>query len=266
MKHIKRALRLYRTFVVQHLKNLMEYKIDFLTGAVSFLFNQVINIMFLSIIFSQIPNLVGWSYEEIIFIYGFSLLPKGLDHLLTDNLWAVGWFIVRKGDFDKYLTRPINPLLHVMMENFQLDALGELLLGSVLMVSVWGKCGVSLSFVEWVLFIIIIILAALIYTALKIMTSALAFWMKQSGQIIQIVYMSNDFAKYPTTIYNGAIRTVITYILPFAFTAYYPALYFLTKQNPLFNLGGTVIASVVLLLISYKVWCMGLRAYESAGS
>ena len=74
MKHIKRALRLYRTFVVQHLKNLMEYKIDFLTGAVSFLFNQVINIMFLSIIFSQIPNLVGWSYEEIIFIYGFSHL------------------------------------------------------------------------------------------------------------------------------------------------------------------------------------------------
>ena len=68
-----RFLRLYKTFLVQNLKRLMEYRVDFLTGAVSFLINQITNIVFISIIFGQIPALHGFSYYEVIFIYGFSL-------------------------------------------------------------------------------------------------------------------------------------------------------------------------------------------------
>ena len=135
-----RFLRLYKTFVKQYFKQLMEYRVDFLTGAMSFLVNQITNILFISIIFSNIPNLAGWSYNEIIFIYGFSLLPKGIDHFTTDNLWKVAYFIVRKGDFDKYLTRPINPLVHVIIENFQFDALGEFITGIVLVVSAAYIC------------------------------------------------------------------------------------------------------------------------------
>ena len=29
-------------------------------------------------------------YKRQAFIYGFSLIPKGLDHLFFDNLWALG--------------------------------------------------------------------------------------------------------------------------------------------------------------------------------
>jgi ABC-2 type transport system permease protein len=81
-----------------------------------------------------------------------------------------------------------------------------------------------------------------------------------------MVYMTNDFSKYPTTIYNKFVRTFITYVVPFAFTAYYPASYFLTGENPLFCIGGTVVASVVLFTISVLIWNRGIKAYESAGS
>ena len=63
----------------------------------------------------------------------FPLIPKGLDHLFFDNLWALGQRLVRKGEFDKYLTRPINPLFHILVETFQIDALGELLVGGILL-------------------------------------------------------------------------------------------------------------------------------------
>ena len=39
--------------------------------------------------------------------------------------------------------------------------------------------------------------ATLIYTSLKIATASIAFWTKQSGAMIYIFYMFNDFAKYP---------------------------------------------------------------------
>ena len=50
-------------------------------------------------------------------------------HCNTDadrKRWSIGHFTVRKGDFDKYLTRSINTLFHVMVEKLQIDALGEL--------------------------------------------------------------------------------------------------------------------------------------------
>lgn len=266
MKTLRRMLRMHQIFIAQDLKKMMEYKIDFLTGAVSFLLGQAVNIAFLWIIFSQIPELKGWDYNEIIFIYGFSLLPKALDHLFCDNLWMVGYSIVAKGEFDKYLTRPINPLFTVIVERFQVDALGELIVGIALIASTIGKVSIEWSVINILLFLVVLPFATLIYTGIKIITSSLSFWIKRSGQITHVFYMVNDFAKYPTTIYNGFVRTVITYIIPFAFTAFYPASYFLTGENPLFNIGLTIVISCVLMAISIFVWNKGVSAYESAGS
>lgn len=263
---MKRFFRLYKTLVVQQIKRLMEYRIDFLTGAASFLVGQITNIVFISIIFSQIPHLQGFKYYEIIFIYGFSLIPKGLDHLLTDNLWKVSWFIVRKGAFDKYLTRPINPLLHVIMEEVQFDALGELLTGVVLMIIASLELGIDYTFGSVSLMLLAFVFGTVIYAAIKIAGAALALWIKSSGSILQIFYMTSDFAKYPVTIYSNFVKNIVTYIIPFAFTAYYPASYILRGANPWFCFGvGSAIATV-LLSLAILLWNRGLRAYESAGS
>ena len=58
MKELRRAMKMHRIFIVQELKRMMEYKGDFLTGVIGFLIVQVFNILFLTIIFSQIPNLM----------------------------------------------------------------------------------------------------------------------------------------------------------------------------------------------------------------
>ncbi|ESU88654.1 ABC-2 family transporter domain protein [Streptococcus pyogenes GA40884] len=43
-------------------------------------------------------------------------------------------------------------------------------------------------------------------------------------------------------------------------------LYFLTGQHLLFNIGGLVVVSLLVLALSLKLWKWGLDAYESAGS
>ncbi|MGN0537121.1 MAG: ABC-2 family transporter protein, partial [Acutalibacteraceae bacterium] len=89
---------------------------------------------------------------------------------------------------------------------------------------------------------------------------------KSSGYLIQMLYGMNEFAKYPTTIYSNVVKVIVTFIIPFAFTGYYPSLYFLTGENPLFNIGGTVLISLVFFGISLLIWNKGIKAYESAGS
>ena len=53
---------MHRIFIAQDLKKRMEYKLDFLTGALGFIVYQTVNLLFLWIIFSSIPQLEGFSY------------------------------------------------------------------------------------------------------------------------------------------------------------------------------------------------------------
>jgi ABC-2 type transport system permease protein len=261
---MRRIFRLERIFISQYLKQLIEYKGDFLVGLLGFLLEQALNILMISIIFTKVPELKGWSLQEVIFIYGFSLIPKGIDHLFFDNLWAVGQRLVRMGDFDKYMTRPINPLLYVLIEIFQVDAIGELLAGALLLGSSWNL--IHWDILKVILFIIVIPFATIIYTSLKIALSSFAFWMKQSGSLLYVFYQINDFSKYPLTIYNKSVKFIISFIIPFAFTAYYPAKYFMTGENPIFNIGMVIVVSLILLTGSLCLWNKGISAYESAGS
>lgn len=266
MKQVKRALRIHRIFMAQEFKRMMEYKGDFIVGIIGFLLVQLSNLLFLWIIFSRIPNLMGWSAGEVVFIYGLSLIPKGIDHFYFDNLWMVGFSLVRKGEFDKYLTRPVNTLFHVLTEKIQIDALGELVMGVALVCA--AVPGIE---VEWDVFRILAMLVmipftTLIFTGIKTITASVAFWTKRSGNVIFMFYSFNEFAKYPATIYNRLVQNVITYIIPFALTSYYPALYILKGEDPLFNLGMPVVAAAVLMSIGIFVWHRGIRAYESAGS
>ncbi|WP_205015669.1 ABC transporter permease [Streptococcus porcinus] len=261
---MKKLGRMHVIFIKQYLKQILEYKVDFVVGVLGVFLTQGLNLLFLNVLFQHIPSLAGWTFEQIAFIYGFSLIPKGIDHLFFDNLWALGQRLVLKGEFDKYLTRPISPLFHVMVETFQVDALGELLIGILLLVTSFGT--IAWSVPKVFLFILIIPFATLIYTSLKIATASISFWTKQSGAITYIFYMFNDFAKYPISIYHSFLKWVISFIIPFAFTAYYPASYFLTGENGLFNVGGVVLISLLVFAISIKLWNLGIDAYESAGS
>ena len=253
-------------FAALHLKKLMEYKVDFVIGAVGFLVEQVINIAFLTIVFGRVEKLQGWGYYEVLFIYGFSLFPNGLDHLLFDNIWNVAYWLVRKGEFDKYLTRPINTLLIVTVEEFQVDSFGKLIVGIALIVTSLRHITLPFVWYDIPLAMIAILFGMLIYASIKTIFGSIAFWTKRSGHILEVAYNLNQFSQYPVSIYSRAVRGAVTYIIPFALTSYYPASYLLRHTQPVFSILAPVVAAVVLMTVALIVWHKGLDAYESAGS
>ena len=80
-------IKLYVKFLKQYIKTLMEYRIDFILGLIGFVLVQLAGIVFIKLIFNVIPTLDGWSFYEILFIYGFAQIPRGIDHIFTDYLW-----------------------------------------------------------------------------------------------------------------------------------------------------------------------------------
>ena len=268
MRTVKRYLRLYKALISQFFKVVMQSKVDFLMGLFGFFFTQISGILFLYLVFEQIPSLQGWTLDQLVFIYGFAQIPRGIDHLFTDNIWMVAWRLVINGDFDRYMLRPMNIFFQVIAEKLQPDALGELLVGTILVVYSAAKGVVVLDAVHIGLFVISVLAGALIYTAIKLLFASLAFWVKRSGPFLQLAYDMAEFAKYPTEIYAKALRFVITWVIPFAFVAYLPAGYFLNAGigNHMGVIGIECAIAGVFWLIAYAVFHKGISIYESAGN
>lgn len=261
-----RYLKLYSKFVSQYLKFMMQSKVNFFIGLAGFLTTQASGIVFLYLVFEQIPTLSGWSYYEVLFIYGFAQLPRGLDHLFTDYIWLLARDVIVKGEFDRYLLRPLNPLFQVIAERFQPDAFGEIVVGIVITAIATAKLGIDITFLKVILFIVLIIAGAVIYTSIKLFFASLAFWIKNSMPLLGIAYMTSDFSKYPIEIYSKFVRVIITIMIPFAFTAFIPASYFTGKTSLTLALFGTVAMAIVSFTVAYSVWLRGIKSYESAGN
>lgn len=266
MQKIKRYCRLYRVLVSQFLKTILQSKVDFLMGLFGFFFTQIMGIAFLYLVFEQIPDLQGWTLDQLIFIYGFAQIPRGIDHLFTDNIWLVAYWMVIDGDFDRYMLRPMNLFFQVICEKLQPDALGELLVGTILVFMSLSKGILIVDTAHIVWFIISVMAGAVIYTSIKLFFASIAFWVKQSGPFLQVAYEMADFAKYPTEIYAKAIRFIITWIIPFAFVAYFPASYFLMEKSPWTTIGMECVIAVVFWIIAYSFFRYGTSKYESAGN
>ena len=267
MKELKRYARLYKVFVAQFFKYLVQSKADFLIGLMGFFLTQAAGIAFLYLVFEQIPTLADWTLPQLIFIYGFAQIPRGIDHLFTDNIWLLAWRYVVNGQFDRYMLRPMNLFFQVICEKLQTDALGELLVGTLLLVLSLSNGVATIKGTQILLFMLSIIAGAMIYTAIKLLFASFAFWMKVSGPVLYTAYQLADFAKYPTEIYAKGIRFIITWVIPFAFVTYLPASYFLKPNvNPWNTIGLECLLAVLCFGIAYTVFHLGTRAYESAGN
>lgn len=267
MKTLCRYTRLYRVFTGQFFKTIVQSKANFFIGLAGFFLTQITGIAFLYLVFEHIPMLDEWTLEQLIFIYGFAQIPRGIDHLLTDNIWLLAWRFVVNGKFDRYMLRPMNLFLQLIFEQLQPDALGELLVGGILVGISLGKGIVIVDAVHLALFVVSILAGALIYTSVKLLFASFAFWIKVSGPVVNTAYQLADFAKYPTGIYAKGVRLIITWIIPFAFVAYIPASYFLKPEvSALGTVGIEVVIALVFFTIAYGVFTLGTRAYESAGN
>ena len=262
---MKRYFKIYRVFFAQYLKQLIQYRVDFSIGIFSFLLVQFSGILFIGLVFESINSLNGWSLNQMVFLYGFFQIPRGLDHLFTDNIWLIP-NKVRRGDVDRYLVRPINPLFQCVSERFQPEAFGELTIGIILII--WTSVRMDLVF-SWqmiALTIVLVISGALIYTSIKLLGATTGFWIMNSMPLMSFVYGFADFAKYPTVIFPKIIQVLVTVIFPFAFVSFYPASYLLGMRDPTFVVAGSLAASSIFVVISYQFWKFGLANYTSAGS
>ena len=84
------------------LRSAVEYAADFWIGIVGAVLMQASGLVFISALFSQVPQVAGWTVWNIVLLYGLAMLPKGLTELFCDGPWTLR-MKVNSGEFDRVL-------------------------------------------------------------------------------------------------------------------------------------------------------------------
>ncbi|MGZ4111810.1 MAG: ABC-2 family transporter protein, partial [Tumebacillaceae bacterium] len=84
--------------------------------------------------------------------------------------------------------------------------------------------------------------------------------------IVVAVFNMADFARYPLTIYNKTIRFVMTWIIPYGFTAFYPSAAFVSHSGFSTLALCTPLVAILSSWLAYAMWKVGLRSFASTGS
>lgn len=92
---LKRYIKLYWLYLKNHVKVMMEYRGDFIIGTSSVMLQQFTAIFFVSVVFHHIDAINGWSFYEILFIYGIAMTGRSIHHIFFDNLWTIGWQYIK---------------------------------------------------------------------------------------------------------------------------------------------------------------------------
>jgi len=263
--------RAYSEFWRLNFLTLIEYKGNFFIWLLfSFVYHGVA-IGAIWVTMTRFPSMMGWSYQEVFFLYTLFMLGHTPNNTLFFTVGNVPE-LIREGTFDRYLVRPLNPLFQV------LSAPGQIWPDELALALVFFAIAQAVVHLQWSIATVGLLLAAMIGGAfidfaVQLVVATLAFWFIRLDALRWVVMsLENDFTRYPLSIYSRSVRIVLGYVFPFAFMNYFPATALLHKTaestyalNPV--LGWlTPVVGAVWFGAAYLFWRRGLDHHQSTGS
>lgn len=143
-------------YISQYIKTRLQYRADMVVEVVSDLLFQAVNLIFILVVFGHTQFLNGWSREEIIFIYGFFLVPFAVFSSFF-NIWDFNERYIVKGEMDRILTRPIHSLFQVILERMELESLFGAITGVAVMIYAGSILDLSFAWYDFFIFILFVL-------------------------------------------------------------------------------------------------------------
>jgi ABC-2 type transport system permease protein len=266
IRNLQRHFRLFLLYFGQYAKARLEYRADFFSSVVASFLGTAAAFGFLLIVFSRVPAVQGWTFPEMVFLYGFSLIPLGIFNVFSWNLYLFADRYLIEGRFDRVLLRPVASIFQVLFEAFRLESLQETLTGIGAVVWAVHRMGVRYGPIDLVLFVAWAVCGAVIYLAIFVALTATSFWIEDRIGISPPIFNLMQFGRYPLTIYDGWVRFTLSFVIPFAFASFYPTAHFLRHPEFLREFWAVPFVAALTLSLSLAVWKSGVARYHSTGS
>jgi ABC-2 type transport system permease protein len=263
-------LAICRHLLGAKIRGQLQYRVSFIFQILGNVTIHGVELVALLALFNTFDQLGSWRAGEVAFLYAVTYVSFAIGHMAATGFHQFGRMIVR-GEFDRVLTRPMNPFLQILASDLNLRHFGGMLQGLFAF-----ALALSLVEIEWSLgkalyLPVFIVSAGGLYLMLFTLEATLCFWTTESNEAVNaITYGGRTLAVYPLTIYDVWLRRFFLFIVPIGFVIFLPANYLLDKPLPFgFPAWTQFIAPPVTVAFGFFaawLWRLGISKYRSTGS
>lgn len=269
---MKRNFQIYRRLIGVQLRSQLQYRWQFLIDAFTTFIVTGLEFSALALVFQKFSSIEGWSIAEVAFLYGMVEMAFGIMDM-TFSGFDPAYFgrFVRTGSFDQMMLRPVNLTTQVLGSDFGLKRIGKITVGASIFMYALLNTNIIWT-IDKLLYLPFVLLALVFFFAALFMIGAtITFWTVNSIEVLNIfTYGGTYMMSYPMHIYQKWLRRFFTFVMPAIFLNYYPALYFLGKDDPFsFPAFAPFLSPFVglgLFLLALTFWRYGISKYQSTGT
>jgi ABC-2 type transport system permease protein len=269
METVARYLRLWLAFARYGLTRELAFRGNFLVKVTVEVLWLGILLIFYDTVFSQTSVVAEWNWNQYLFFVGCHYALGGLIETLF--LGNCGEFadLVRSGDLDFYLLRPVDEQFLVTGRDVDWATAPNVLLGAGICVFALWRMDWAFDPVRAVVFVVMFTCGlALAYSFLLLLTSS-SVWLMRNQSLYEIWWLFSTLMRYPREIFAGAwaypLGWFFTFVIPVIVVTNVPARAMVKALEPAVA-AYTLLATGVLLVLSRKVFRLALRRYRSASS
>ena len=261
---ILRPFEVYHAYIRRCFVAFVSFRADSIISVFSILIVQLASFVALWAITNVVGNIGDWGFFDLMLIYSIFVIISALNQSFLDGVWNVGWY-VRSGLLDVILIRPKPVFVQIICNRMELGAIVLAIAGIALMSYSIVMLGITVYFSTILMIVFFIICGVTISTSLYLIANSANFWLVQGNEVSALVQLIQEFARYPMGIFPLGIQVVFTFILPFAFTTFYPAS-IISGRMPIYSIFFVLLATIASVVVAVIVWKVGLKTYNGTGS
>jgi ABC-2 type transport system permease protein len=262
---VRRYLGLLRIQAKAALLLALQYRLDFFMEVLMALLWSGTALVPLYVLFSMRDGVRGWTAEEMLVVVGFFTLLKGVLASVIQPSLSQAVEHIRKGTLDFLLLKPADAQFLLSTSKLELAHLADVLAGVAIIGWALAHLPGRVSLFGFVLAALLLACALAILYAIWILVVSLAFRVVKIDNMNHLIVSLFEAARWPSSIFRGALALVFTFVIPLALLTTYPALALLGKAD-LSHLATAIGVAALLLAVSRIVWIRSIRSYAGASS
>lgn len=265
-------LRVLLMFIRNSLVREMSFRGNFLIEVVTRAFWFAAQIVMFDLIYRNVRTVNGWErYEFFAFMATGMIINTLIEAFFMPNC-ANFSELIRKGNLDFVLLKPIDTQFLISFEKLDLGSLSHLLMSGSLLIYALIRIGEPISATQVLMYLGLIAVGVAFFYSLMIILASTSIWFGRNQGLYDFWFYITIFARYPRSIYAGSragelLSLVFSYVLPILLVVTVPAEVIVNKLlAPSWIAWVTLAAAVLGLFVSRAVFQWSLRLYRSASS
>jgi ABC-2 type transport system permease protein len=220
-------------------------------------------------VFARTKAVAGWPEEEYLFFVGcFFALNGVIETFFLENCNDFAE-LVRTGDLDFLLLRPIDEQFLVTCRKIDWGTGPNVVMGGVVMALSLFQMGWHFDLLRILTFLVTFACGTAIAYSFMLLLTSLSVWMVRNQSLMEMWWLFSSLARYPKEIFLGTwaepLGIFFTFVLPILLVVNVPANAMVRVLDPAM-IGFTLAATAAVVWASRRFFQRALRSYRSASS